>query len=288
MMSGNNKNMHFADFSLAKAAAFGMIGLFVAGQAVAAKDENPGLPFDQIESKLDALEVKVDTIEGETNQLSDIADVIEDIDAKLDALPDNSSDIAALESKLDVIEMKLDLIEVKLDEQTAVRDSSTIFAARTGFDSGSGVTGADNLCQISATSAGLSGSFVAWLSTDSQDARDRLVIIDKPYVRPDGVVVAANLADLLDGNPLANAIAVDEYGVEFESNNWVYTGTGNDGRADGPNCEDWTIGTTGSGVFATAGAVKNTDIWTKAFGQPTCGWNTLGPTNEALVYCVEQ
>jgi len=64
-----------------------------------------------------------------------------------------------------------------------------------------GLAGADNTCQSQADSAGLHGTFVAWLSDSSNDARDRFDsnFADFPYIRTgDGALVANDFDDFTD------------------------------------------------------------------------------------------
>jgi len=120
-----------------------------------------------------------------------------------------------------------------------------------------GLSGADTICTDAATNAGLSGDWVAWLSTTTENARDR--IIDARYVLVDGTVVANDLADLTDGT-LDAAIDLDANGDPVMGFTW--TGTQQDGTlAIGVDrtCLDWTD----SGGRSTQGQIESTsDTWT--------------------------
>jgi hypothetical protein len=72
-----------------------------------------------------------------------------------------------------------------------------------------GLTGADAICQTHAANAGFSGTFLAWLSDSTGSPDTRFTHSTTPYVRPDGVQIAANWADLTDGT-LAAPINVTE------------------------------------------------------------------------------
>lgn len=101
---------------------------------------------------------------------------------------------------------------------------------------------ADDRCASMAGNAGLTGTFRAWLSDDHTSAADRFVQSEDPYVRVDGVQVAANFADLVD-SVLDAPINVDEYGQPV-SNGWAWTGTNSDGQSHGSegsneNCSNW-------------------------------------------------
>ena len=64
-----------------------------------------------------------------------------------------------------------------------------------------GSQGADEKCQIAASTAGLSGVFRAWLSTSTQQPLDVFVQSAVPYRRLDGMQVAENWPDLTGEQP---------------------------------------------------------------------------------------
>ncbi len=143
-----------------------------------------------------------------------------------------------------------------------------------------GLSGGDAICNARASEAGLSGTFVAWLSTSTVDAKDR--IPDQAYYRVDGVKVVDDKSDLIDGD-LDARIDIDETGAMTPSgipDRLVWTGTVGSGVGIGTNsCADWTDATTSSdgiqGVTTLA-----TDFW--AFATVTqCGL-------EARLYCFEE
>lgn len=104
-----------------------------------------------------------------------------------------------------------------------------------------GLSGADASCNTLAGNAGLDGTFVAWLSSSTIDAKDR--IVDAEYRLVNGTTVVANdLADLIDGS-LDNKIDMNENGVGSLNNN-VWTGTESDGTEDSAanTCSGWTNG----------------------------------------------
>jgi hypothetical protein len=106
-----------------------------------------------------------------------------------------------------------------------------------------GLLGADAKCQALADAAGLGGEFKAWLSAagPGNSAADRLTHATGPYVRVDGVQVAANWTDLVDGL-LSAPISIDEHGAPVISGTMgVWTGTNTAGRLQAPNviCNDW-------------------------------------------------
>jgi len=121
-----------------------------------------------------------------------------------------------------------------------------------------GLSGADTTCTDTATAAGLSGNWVAWLSTGAEDARDR--IVDSEYRLLDGTVIANDLADLTDGN-IDNAIDVDENGNDASGSD-VWTGTLEDGTVAPDTCNEWT-----DGAITAEGLSGDTDLadggWTE-------------------------
>ena len=127
-----------------------------------------------------------------------------------------------------------------------------------------GLAGGDATCTSAATAAGLPGTWTAWLSTTTTDARDR--IIDAAYELLDETVVANSKADLLDGT-LDVPINRDENGTGGV-NSRVYTGTQGDGTLATnaqPNCQDWTTNG-GSEGSQTGDSTLTTSGWTNTGG----------------------
>jgi len=106
-----------------------------------------------------------------------------------------------------------------------------------------GIAGADAACQSLADLAGLPApeSFVAYLSTSSTDAKDRLTI-DGPWKRLDGFRIAATKAELIN-NYIDVPIWIDDAGgVAFDE---VWTGTNPNGTKTSNTCYSWADGTAG-------------------------------------------
>ncbi len=152
-----------------------------------------------------------------------------------------------------------------------------------------GLNGADNLCQQAADSDGSivpPGEYVAWLSTSTGNARDRLApLIDDGYVLPDRTtIIAVNKSDLLSGSML-NPINQDEKGTALSSDNaWTGThfdGTSFTGVSTAETCNDWT---TPSGLNGVSGIYGDTRL-------KEMRWNeegTLPCDNMAHIYCLQQ
>ena len=169
--------------------------------------------------------------------------------------------------------------------------TSQTFTANLG-----GLSGADSKCQELADAAGLSGTFKAWLSDSTTDARDRLAQAAVPYMRVDGVPIADNFADLVDGD-LAAPLEIDEAGMMATGSPFVWTRTSTagihpsragctQGPPDDPlglclTCRDWFDGVTGAPRFD--GGIGS---WLFANSQWTFnGANQCNDMNH--VYCFE-
>lgn len=105
-----------------------------------------------------------------------------------------------------------------------------------------GITGGDARCQDRAAAAGLPGTYLAWLSDSTHDARDRLAGA-RGWVRPDGLPVADTIDDLV-WSRLYYPPLLDEFGhtlADDVTEGAVMTGTSYDGRVSaGDHCQDWT------------------------------------------------
>jgi hypothetical protein len=133
-----------------------------------------------------------------------------------------------------------------------------------------GLTGADAICQAAAADADppLAGNFVAWLSTNTVNAIDRLDD-SSGWMRPDLMPFARSQQDLLAGHILYPP-RVDELDNDLSGySEWAFTGTEPDGTVTDAfsNCNGWT----GSSDLARLGAVSGgTAAWTTV-GSQACG-----------------
>jgi hypothetical protein len=135
-----------------------------------------------------------------------------------------------------------------------------------------GLAGADAICANHAAGAGLAGTYVAWLSSSSGDAKARLGAANG-WVRPDGIPVAGTLTELSAGRLLFPA-NLDENGARVAAGLRVVTGTSTDGgyAADG-DCIDFSN---------TNGSV--------AYGNPDTtllfsSWDYTGCAGPTALYC---
>lgn len=102
-----------------------------------------------------------------------------------------------------------------------------------------GIAAGDSICNNRASTRGLAhaGTYKAWLSDASVDARDRFES-NGPWYRADGFLIATDMADLTDGS-LATTINMNELGRRIQSG-FAWTGTNADGTADSNHCDSWT------------------------------------------------
>lgn len=153
-----------------------------------------------------------------------------------------------------------------------------IFVSSQAYAANLGSLGAyDQKCNDLATAAGLESAgddvFVAWMSSTTQDARDRIGNA-RGFVRVDGTPVANDLAS----DEIFNPVELDETGSPVTAT-FVTTGTDGDGTVlAGNDCSDWTDN-------SSAGLRGGTP-----FGGPyqwSSGAGTTCDNSQAHIYCVE-
>lgn len=175
------------------------------------------------------------------------------------------------------------VVALLIPAASAVAQQSRVFVAP-GISTGDlgGLTGADAICTRNAIAAKLGGGpWVAWLSTSTVDARDRLTPGSGPFVRASdtGTVIANDIADLTDGT-LQNAILLAaDGGLPLYPDTW--TGTSSDGTeaTTSNTCNDWT--SSSSSFSGQAGSNTNTNsAWTD-YGYGSCA------NEHQNLYCFE-
>lgn len=108
-----------------------------------------------------------------------------------------------------------------------------------------GLAGAASLCATRAAASSISAiravtGWETWLSTSTSNARDRIVHTSGNYVNPNGVVLAAGYAQLIDGS-LDVAMNKDENGATVSGGTLAWTSTAATGLWNGGNsCSGWT------------------------------------------------
>ena len=160
-----------------------------------------------------------------------------------------------------------------------------VFVSSGTFDGAlGGSTGADTTCQATASDAGLSGVWMAWISDSTSSPSSRFSRPTVGYVLLDGTTVAADWA-ALTATGLAHAIDLTETGASLaaasadDSKTW--TGTLVNGTLGTPSCSDFTSSTstaTGEVGHCTGTGTAN---WTSAYTTEDCNVSNH-------VYCFEQ
>jgi hypothetical protein len=130
-----------------------------------------------------------------------------------------------------------------------------------------GLAGADMFCNTRAAAAQLPGTYVAWLSTSTVNAVDRLAG-SRGWVRADGRPFVDTVAELVAGK-MFYPLSVDEFGNAVPVLTDVETATLANGMYAGGDC----VGYTSLGGTATEGfAVYATLYWTLGNqNAPDCG-----------------
>ena len=127
-----------------------------------------------------------------------------------------------------------------------------------------GLDGADILCNQAAAAASLPGTYVAWLSTSSVNALDRLAGA-RGWVRTDGTPFADQHTMLIGG---AHWFPLNRDETGAVATGLVVTGTGSSGTASGTACSDWSS-TTGSAIGGAAQEMGR--FWTSGKVPPCTG-----------------
>ena len=123
-----------------------------------------------------------------------------------------------------------------------------------------GLPGANMKCMTAATNAGLTGTYVAWLSSPTSNAIDTLNG-SRGWVRTDGAPFADRVTDIMDGTILYPPV-IDESGHPLSADTAVATGTSANGT-EATNCfisPSITTGIAGGG----------TSEWTQGAGIQSC------------------
>ena len=138
-----------------------------------------------------------------------------------------------------------------------------------------GTAMADAICNARASAAGLSGTYVAWLSSSSSNVATRLGSASG-WVRTDGRPFAASREDLFAGR-LLHPLEVDQTGalVTLTDQGVVATGTSMSGTTTGSTCSDWTSTAGQAGGGRLDSSLRG---WTVGF-LPSCA-------NPSRIYCL--
>ncbi|MFH0770375.1 MAG: S-layer homology domain-containing protein [Candidatus Peregrinibacteria bacterium] len=150
------------------------------------------------------------------------------------------------------------------------------------FPNMGGINGADAHCQTAASTAGLSGTWKALISTSGVNAVDR--IPNGVYVRMDGKVIASSKADLFDGS-IDVPIDKTEYGADAAAYTYPWTASDQVGKYTGPvneyfpysSCVDWTQT---NGCHGYVGLATATD-------KEWINHTLISCVNDSELYCVQ-
>jgi hypothetical protein len=164
-----------------------------------------------------------------------------------------------------------------------------IFVTKAGYTGAlGGLAGAHAQCTQLANAAGLTGSYMAWLSTAAAGPASFMTPSPVPYVLPSGEMVAASWADLIDGN-LLRPIDRDQNGdpstgAAICEGGEVWTNTTTAGTPIGSgDCAGWTSQATTAALASSAGNLRfSTARWTNS------GCISIGCNFPLPIYCLEQ
>jgi hypothetical protein len=171
---------------------------------------------------------------------------------------------------------------------TDASGNKIVFVTKNVYQGGKlgGLTGADSLCAAEATAAHVSGSFRAWLATDTESPATRLTRSIGNYQLVNGKLVAQGWDNLVSGllqnavdtGPDGSTVAGVPLGVYAGPEAWTnvaFDGTESELQQ---SCSGWAD----LGSFGAVGDCQITSAnWTDNGGGEEC-------TGQANLYCVEQ
>ncbi len=152
--------------------------------------------------------------------------------------------------------------------------ANKIFIATKAYTGNIGGIAPANLeCNTEAAAAGLTGTYVSWLSTSTVNAGDPTRLNNaRGWVRPDGLPVADTISQLegfsFGGGHVFYPLRLSAAGADLGAGYWLATGTQNGMSQAGFTCGDWTssLGTSDA-IFGYADA--GTQGWGSG-GSTTC------------------
>ncbi|MBZ0231777.1 MAG: DUF1554 domain-containing protein [Deltaproteobacteria bacterium] len=171
-------------------------------------------------------------------------------------------------------------VEARFDDLSGGANFVFVTTDSLGPTTFSPLANADAACMAEAAAAGLPGTYRAWLSSSTVDAKDRLGTA-RGWVRVDGQPVADRVEDIVAGNLIApiRLLATGEPAtLNGAGHTVVLTGTQADGTHAPTTCSDWT---SGGGMVRVGNANNTARTWTDWFDGDAfdCG------SNSAAIYC---
>lgn len=149
-------------------------------------------------------------------------------------------------------------------DASAALDGNVVFVTAELYAAGGGLAGADAICMQEAAAAGLGGTFVAWLSSDTVAAPERLAG-SQGWVRADGRPFVSSVEDLLAGRIF--------HPIDRNADGELVIGTAATGTtADGmalPSCNGWTS-TANADRMRLGNTAGTTRAWTETVAEQPC------------------
>src|SRR5690606_24810944 len=164
-------------------------------------------------------------------------------------------------------------------------DSKYVFVSSQMYDGNlGGLAGADAKCQALADAANLPGTYMAWVSTNEANGSPatRFTQSPTPYVKVDGVKVADNWADLIDGvldsaidkTELGGAPPIGDTSCNGGGSATVWSATNTNGTfidvGIDYNCTNWTSNELIPSLWGLA--TDPNSAWTNWCSGGICSW----------------
>ena len=162
---------------------------------------------------------------------------------------------------------------------SATTQSASIFATNNIYPGNfGGMYYADFACQLEAQNAGLSGTWLAIISSSTLSAKNRIVV-GQPFYNTASTPQLVTISNSLWSGGLTNTINYTATGATVGLASPTWTGSQSDGSyGSGNTCSDWTS-TSGNGD--TGNTNSTSSYWVDTYGPAACtGYN--------LFYCINQ
>ena len=148
------------------------------------------------------------------------------------------------------------------------------------------MSGADAICQSEANSYGMNGTYKAWLSDSTTNAKDRITPAPYKYTLVDETVVANNFGHLIDPTPtLISPINKSPIGNVTSSSTNIWTNTTSSGTVKNNTaagtCQNWT-----SASASYTGNVGGYNLGTKPAWTDSSTTQTCDQARS--LYCIQQ